>query len=497
VREGLLAGSLEAGDFRFRGPGGFLIFGALDAAALLPSALSHPRGWGGLRADLDANLSQLILLHRTWSALAGIATVLMLARLVRRQLGLSAGIIAATFTAACYLHVRESHFGTIDTLFGLAFVCTLDALLDLAHDGTRRSSLRAGLWAGIATAIKYFGGVLVLHLLLAHAWSRHAARTRGATPPPWSAVAWTGAAMLAGFLLLSPSIVVQPMELFDAVVASVSGYGARPTGVSLAELPSYHALTSTWIGWGAAPTVLAACGLAWGLWRAGPLRLPALFALLTLPCVLALHLPAVRYALPWLLALAPLAAGCAGAWLAPLLSRRGVVPRVVAVAAVLACVLPGTLRSAAFGERVGRTDTRLLMLDRLAELGVPSSEVWAFGLYGLPRSAGSAPAPYVDVYREVARQPDFLARAEADPPRYVLRDPGAQDLSAWTGLDLDALLARRYRRSVQFDPRAPPGSLPLGALSDAGTPQHFLSFTQPAAVDRPGPVLELFELRAD
>jgi len=503
--DGLLAGNLDAGDFLARGPAGFLVFGALDAAALLPFALAHPEGWAGLRADLDANLSPLLLLHRLWSTLAGLAAVLVFARFGRRHFGERAGLIAAAFLATCYLHVRESHIGGVDVLFGMLFVCSLDALLDVARRGSRADWVRAGLLSGATAATKYFGGVLVLHALAAHLLSRRAARRRGTSPPPWTRLPLGAACMAAGMLVLSPSLVVQPMAVLRKVQWSVETFAVRPTGGGLGDLIAYHARVSAWSGLGAAVCVLAGWGAWLGLRDGGPLRVLLLFTVLALPCALAMELNAVRYALPVLEGMVLLAAVAAARLLELRSSRATAQPpparasapgagrRALAAALVAGCVLPGVLRCIAYDTRVARTDTRLIMLDRLAELHAARDEVVAFGIHGLPRPSEQLPQPFVDLYREFRQDRQLPARIAADPPRYVLFEPGAPDYARWIGFDPRELIARRYRVVFVADGRVDPSATSYAQLIDSGVPTHMMPFARPQAVDFPGPVLQLYE----
>jgi hypothetical protein len=494
---GLLAGRIEASDFLMRGAGGFLVLGTLDAAALLPSALTHEGGWAGLREDLEEHLSRLIRLHRTWAALFGTLTVLALARLAGRHFGEPAGLIAAAFGATCYMHVRESHIGGVDVLFGLLFVCTLDALLDVAVLGSRAAWVRAGLLAGATTAAKYFGGVLVLHALAAHLLSRRAARAGGTREPPWSRLAVGAACMAASFLALCPSLFVEAPRVVERALWAAGTMRTRPDGGLPTGLIAYHARVSAWYGLGAAVCCLAAWGAWLGLRRAGPLRVLLLFTLLALPTVLAMNLNGVRYALPVLLCLLLLAAAGASRLLALLPLRWGAARTVLAAAAIAACVLPGVLRCIAYGERVGRTDTRLLMLDRLAALGVPPDDIFAMGIHGLPRPADHLPRPFVDGYRALRQQPDLFDRFAQSPPRYILLEPGAFEYWRATGFDLTGMLAERYRLLAVVDGRVDPAATPYAELTDSGVPTHMLPFVRPQAVDRPGPVLQLFERRPD
>lgn len=196
VQKGLLRGSLHPGKFVFRGPAGFLVFGCVDVALTGVCALQHPRGWDGRVADLDANPSWLHLVHRCISAVAGAAAVYVLARMLRREFDARTGLLAGLFLATAYLHVRDSHFGTVDALFSLTILLAIDAMLRWVHEPSGRRAALGGFLAGVSTATKYFSVLLGLHLFVAHFFARKTAASRcppcsntRATPPPWRASA--------------------------------------------------------------------------------------------------------------------------------------------------------------------------------------------------------------------------------------------------------------------------------------------------------------------
>src|SRR6185436_12401453 len=85
VQDHFLHGSLDPGSFLNRGQATFLAFGLVDAGLIGVQALSHPRGWSGRLAELDANPSWLHLVHRWLSAIAGAGAVFVLARMLRRE----------------------------------------------------------------------------------------------------------------------------------------------------------------------------------------------------------------------------------------------------------------------------------------------------------------------------------------------------------------------------------------------------------------------------
>src|SRR5262245_54301797 len=146
VWRGLLHGDWNPGPFMLWGSAGYYIFGLADAAVFWPRSWSHPDGWAGVLADLEANPCDLHLVQRCVSALASLVTLVVTWRMARRLLGERGGVIAAALLATCYLAAREAHFGSLDTLVALWVVLAVDACLKLAVSGERRHAVAAGAW---------------------------------------------------------------------------------------------------------------------------------------------------------------------------------------------------------------------------------------------------------------------------------------------------------------------------------------------------------------
>ncbi len=152
----------------------YLLF-AVYALYYLAGRLS---GAFGSPADLALHFASapenFYLLNRSLAAVLGIATVALLFLLGRRDHSPRRGLLAAFLLSGAYLHVRNSHFGVSDV--PLTFFCVLAVLtiLRLYQTPTLRNALFAGIFAGLATSVKYTGILLALPATAAVFFSRPA-----------------------------------------------------------------------------------------------------------------------------------------------------------------------------------------------------------------------------------------------------------------------------------------------------------------------------------
>lgn len=174
---------------------------------LLPAfALYYVKGhaaglWTSL-AGMNRDAFGFYELARAHSAVLGALTIVLVYVLARKMWtgnrGRWAGVMAATFVAFSFNHVKQSHYGVTDvplTFFvTLAFLAVLVAL----RRGSRSAYAVAGLACGIACATKYSGAPVVAGLLVAHfAGGRDAWRR-------WPRLAIGLAAVPVGFFLGYP-----------------------------------------------------------------------------------------------------------------------------------------------------------------------------------------------------------------------------------------------------------------------------------------------------
>lgn len=478
VRDGFLRGSLDPGGFLFRGPAGFLLFGTVDAALIGAGNVVGARGWSERMEELDRNPSWLHLVHRLISAAAGIASVGWLVRIVGRELGRASGVFAGLGLAVSCLHVRLSHFGTVDAVWGLTVLVALDRMfLWIRAPGPRRAAV-SGLWAGISAAFKYFSVLLGAHLLLAAWFARDRAR-------PWAsarALLLALAATPVGFVLVYPGLFGSFDELL-AIFTRVSDMCAPATVGALLRTGSYHVVYSLGIGLGEPLAVLSLAGLvlSWKRGQAG--RFLALALVLFVPVLFLTNVRAVRYAVPVLL----LMAACSGVAVAALVARTRPFLR---VPLVLLLIAPSLARSVGLDVVMVRGDTRAAMLAELARRDLPADEVLAIGSHhGLPQPASAGTRPFF-VYgpRSRLRGRVTMAGIVARPPRLILVDLTVALASLPERPELERLLRERYREVLRLDGRS--------SEADAvdGSPALMLPYVRPWAVSRAGPPLVLYEL---
>ncbi|HEX5012020.1 MAG TPA: glycosyltransferase family 39 protein [Planctomycetota bacterium] len=493
---GLLRGDPQPGIYMLWGSLGYYVFGAADALVLWPLSWRHPGGWHGLLAGLDANPSLLHLVHRSVSVLAAVLALLAIGRIARRLLGARGELLALAIAGSSYLPAREAHFGVLDTLAALWIVLAVEQSLLLVQGGTWRRYLLAGLFVGLAAATKYFGGMVVLVVLAAHVGLARRARR------PWHAfgrLVAAGALAVVAFVAVSPQVLFWPDQLLGALRWQRDTIGINLVNESGGpwELALHHLQHTFAAGFGETALVFAVMG-GWLMWRRGPAaRLAVLSVLLLVPMFFVARSPAVRYGIaPVLLLAVPAAAFCEAA--GETLGRRWPERREMALLVALGlCVAPSFLRIVFFNRSLGRTDTRTEALGWLAELHAPREQVFAFGFTGLPRPGLIAkwPTPYVD-YLRVVQGGKWFTREEGRKlrPRYVLHDETGSnfDFAGWS--DWVDIVASEYHVIRRIEPR---DDLEI-RLPDkaAGTPSFYLPFDDPWGMDRPGPVLTLYERTA-
>jgi 4-amino-4-deoxy-L-arabinose transferase-like glycosyltransferase len=115
---------------------------------------------GDLVASWPVKWEPFFLISRALSASAGVATVFVVYRLVRKLWDQATALVAALFLALVFIHARDSHFGTTDTAMTLLIVASVSILISAHLSGRRELFVLAGLMGGLATATKYNGAFL-------------------------------------------------------------------------------------------------------------------------------------------------------------------------------------------------------------------------------------------------------------------------------------------------------------------------------------------------
>jgi len=486
VQTRLLHGSLNPGSFLYRGPAGFLVFGAGDAAVLAGRALVHEQGWSGARAELERNPSLLHLVHRTISSLAGVLSVLVLVRLVRREFDPQSALAAGLVQATSYAHVFLSKHGTVDALWGLGTLACLDRFFLLVGAPSRKHYILGGLLIGATAAIKYFGALLVVPLVAAHFIARARARRTGGAPPAHAGLLVALALVPLAALALFPGVFSAMGDLARSVTRGFELVAPEAEPGTLLDGLAFHGYYTLWVGLGEPVLLLSLAGLVLA-WHGGSTgRLLVLLIALLAPTPFLSRIPILRYATPLLVAL-PAAAGIALAavarWLHPL----------AACAVIVLGVIPSFVRCIAFNRVIVRPDTRVEVLEFLRERAEPRDQVLALGHPNrLPRVAGNQPReqPYRSFFflKGAGRldEQDVVAA----PPHTLLVDLSQGSRMSTGQAWLAQLIDTRFSEILRLSEHVGPGVF----LPDPVTgPWLLVPFARPWSMSRPGPPLVVYE----
>jgi len=492
--DGFLTGTMKPGSFLMRGTGGFYIFGLVDLAILGTRAKLNGHGLAELRGELKANPSPLHLIHRIVSALAGVLAVLVVMRTCHREFGPRVALLAGAMLAVSYLQVRVAHMGTVDSMWALFTLLTVDRVLLVARSGKRLNYIQAGLLAGATTAMKYFGVFLGLHLIVGHLAARRSqvpspkSQESGVVAPqaPWRYLVLSLGLCPLGFFLFSTFLAVDWRDLLDTAKVQVGTIGAGPSLTTALNVLISHGRTTFMAGLGWPVFVLAAIGMLAGLVRHGTPRLISILILLAAPSLVITNISPIRFGTAHaLLMVIPAALALEG------LLR--VMPRRSAPWIAVLVLVPSVANSICFNRILKQEDTRSEMLTAMDALGVENSDIVGVGLYGLPRRHMGIDTPYVNLAKSIEKgaslTPDSIL---ADPPRYFLYDTTSSewDTSVWELLA--PLVASRYRERLRIAPSADSTAAKSVARA-CGSPAFMVPFVHPCAVDRPGPTLILYE----
>ena len=402
--------------------------------------------------------SQLILMARWLSALAGVATVAVVYGIGRRFSGTGVGLMAALFLAVSPLHARDSHFATTDVTLALFLSLAIWALLAAYEEGRVRDYALAGLFAGLAASTKYVGFIMPGALVVAHLM-RYAPQIPGQgllvtarkalnTPGPW---VFLGAGVGA-FVLTSPYVLLD-WGLFTSHFRFQLAHLSGGQGLDLGIGAVYH-LRNTLpkgLGW---PVFLAASGGALLAFRKVPHRTVVLlaFPVLFYASTATSRTLFLRYMIPLLPFVCVLSGYAVHEMRTMLFADRA---RVTALLAVALAVLPSG-RSVQMDRVFARTDSRILATQWLtSEASAEPATVYQTGAHW--------------AHLELPLQVDSLATlvSRAATEAYT---PGGERPRAYQRLQAGARLEARRRsvaevggfRTVHFDSVSgfPEGDLP-------------------------------------
>jgi hypothetical protein len=404
-------------------------------------------------------------------------TFLLARRLTRDS---RVAFLAALFLATAYLHVRDSHYATVDVPMTFFVVASLHFAVACGARCALGPLVLSGVAAGLAAATKYNGGIVLVGAMAACAPAllrRHPDRSRRGILLRLSAAT---AAAAATFVIATP-YTVRDLPLLASELRRVGGV---LTGMEGPPALFVHPSVTLPGGLGWPIFLLSLVGLARALLmrRGGHLAVAAF----VLVCFASIARPTwvlPRYVVPLIPPLSMLAAEAFVALVAPL--RR---PWIM-LSLGMACALPGTLRSIEYDRLAARKDTRVLAADWVAREIPSGTEVGVCAGYGsisLPTRRLQRPRFRVRWLR--CSTPDVASSGV----RYLVSHehpvlPWSPPIGHYR-----ERLRRDWRERVRFDPfRAGHAKRGVYFKGDA----FYLPFTALDSVERGGPLVRIWERR--
>jgi len=348
-----------------------------------------------LAAEYAIAPDNLYLIDRATVALLSVATVGLVYWTMKRVAGVRSGLLSALFLALCYLHVRDSHYGTVD--IPLTFMCTLAVgMMVRAHQApSTRANLLAALCVGLAISTKYNAVVLGLPLALMHLFQLNVASPQSRLMFA-RGLAGSAAAVVVGFVVGTPYSILDFATFSHDLVSEFANKSGAVPSPDLGAGVVYHAIFTLPHGVGWPLLLLAAIGCALALrsdFRAACLLLG--FPLGWYVAVGQSHFVFVRYAVPLAPSICMFAAWGIEQADQMLKQRRPDRPLLVtgAVAlAVVVAILPTGFNTFQWDRLVRRVDTRVLATEWIEAHVRPAESVGLVGPTYIQPDLWSTPA---------------------------------------------------------------------------------------------------------
>ena len=332
----------------------YILIGVMEAWEAVAGPLDLADKIDGIR---------FMVMGRAISAAFGTATIPLVYLIASRVSGRTAGLIAATLTAAGVLHLRDSHFFSVDVSLTFFSVLAWLGMMHMVLRGATRTYVYTGLAIAGGMLCKYSAAFLLPLALLAHLLAP-GRPDRSATLRTWTVWLLRGAipGIVAGitFLVFDPFILLSfdkfRADIAELVTGPMSGeiraiWGAQFTNI---QPRTFWFTNILWWGLGPAFEIWALAGVAWLLWRRDKLALmAAAFPIVYYLVAGRTILPFARYGVP----LVPALAVMAGALSADLLARPAW--RRVSQVATAVVVAATVLYAAAYMNVFIKPDSRL------------------------------------------------------------------------------------------------------------------------------------------
>jgi 4-amino-4-deoxy-L-arabinose transferase-like glycosyltransferase len=233
----------------------------LAGTGLFYLAAGKAAGLKGLIAAAYSNPGLFFLPARVMIAACGVLCVWLTWRLGKKLGGPAVGLVAAALLAVNSIHVEQSQIIRTDVQAGVFMLLCALSSVEVLRRGWRRDYVLAGLFAGLACAVKWPAALIFVSPLCAALY--HVRDYRNALVPFFL----LGVSAFAGLVVASPYLLIDYQTVIHDLTAEARPYHPGGTGTGfLGNFGWYidHPLLSSL---GALGLALAIAGLAWRAWR--------------------------------------------------------------------------------------------------------------------------------------------------------------------------------------------------------------------------------------
>lgn len=300
----------------------------------------------------------VIIVGRVASALLGVSSVWLIYLAGTRLLDRRTGLLAAATLSVAFLPVFYGHLALNDAPTVAPIALGLWAAAGVLRLGRDRDYLVAGIAIGLAAAVKYTGGIVLLPLVAAAAVQ---AAQPGGRVPAMRGMMLALVTFAIGFVAANPYALLDFDNFWFGIAHQSSGAGAGTTdklGMTEDNGLVFYVWTLTW-GLGVVPLVAALGALA-PLWRD---ERRVLLVLLPAPLLFLLFMSTQgRFFARWMLPVYPMLALLAGYGVARVVGwcaeRRPDLRHVALIVGGILLCGQGLLASVHVGAVLSKRDTR-------------------------------------------------------------------------------------------------------------------------------------------
>lgn len=146
----------------------YMLAGAMGVYILGGLVTGHFESLSSVTQAYQTDPFQFFMVSRLLVVLMGVATVYLLYLLAKRLYSNKIALIAALLLAVSFLHVRNSHFGTVDVPSTFLGIWTIYLAVLIQQTGRLNYYMLSGILLSLAVATKFSMGLLVLPIVFAH-----------------------------------------------------------------------------------------------------------------------------------------------------------------------------------------------------------------------------------------------------------------------------------------------------------------------------------------